>query len=606
VNVGAFYLGDGHCRFTVWAPLLEQVAVKLVDPVEKLIPLQKVDRDYWTVITDGVEPGTRYFYQLDGQTEQPDPASRSQPDGVHGASEVVDPKSFRWSDGGWSGLPLEDYILYEIHVGTFTPEGTFAAAIDRLPRLKDLGINAIEVMPVAQFPSDRNWGYDGVFPYAVQNSYGGVAEFQKFINACHQAGVAVVLDVVYNHLGPEGNCFECFGPFLAQKYQGDWGNTFNLDSAHCDGVREFFLDNALYWLEFFHIDALRLDAIQGIYDLSAHHFLEELAIRVDRFAEQAGRQIWLMAESDLNDVRIIRPREQGGFGVHSQWCDDFHHALHALITGESHSYYQDFGHCEDLAKSYREGFVYSGQYAPHRFRSHGSSSLEIPARQFIVCSQNHDQTGNRIFGDRLSNLTDFEGLKLTAATVLLSPYIPLLFMGEEYGETNPFLYFISHENQALVDAVRCAKEEEFRKMGHADEVYDPQSVEIFNQCKLNWERQQQGNHQTLWNFYQRLIQLRREHPALKQLDKQSLSACCDEASRLMFVHRWHGSDQVYYLMNFSDRSQIFAVHPPEGSWEKILDSADPTWSGFGSDLPQKLIASQFITIPTKGFALYKT
>jgi maltooligosyltrehalose trehalohydrolase len=606
VDVGAFYLGDGRCRFTVWAPLLKQVAVKLVEPIEKLVPLQPADCGYWTGVIDGVEPGTYYLYQLNGENEQPDPASRSQPDGVYGASEVVAPQSFRWSDTGWTGLPLEDLILYEIHIGTFTPEGTFAAAISRLPRLKELGINAIEVMPVAQFSGDRNWGYDGVFPYAVQNSYGGVAGFQKFINACHQEGIAVVLDVVYNHLGPEGNCFECFGPFLTDKYHGSWGNAFNLDDAYCDGVREFLLDNAIYWLESFHIDALRLDAIQGIYDLSAHHFLEEMVIRVDRLAEQTGRKLWLMAESDLNDVRIIRARERGGFGVHSQWCDDFHHSLHALITGESHAYYQDFGHCEDLAKSFREGFVYSGQYAPHRFRKHGSSSLNEPAHQFIVFSQNHDQTGNRILGDRLSNLTDFEGLKLTAATVLLSPYVPLLFMGEEYGETNPFLYFISHSDQELIDMVRRSKEEEFKKVGHGGDVYDPQSVEVFNQCKLDWERQQKGNHQNLWNFYQHLIQLRHSHPVLKKLDKKCLSVSCHEESKLMFVHRWRESDQVYYLMNFSDRPQTFEANPPDGSWEKILDSADSIWAGPGSALSTKLLPSQSVTIPAKGFALYKT
>lgn len=566
--------------------------------------MQQDEQGYWKVTAQEIDPGTCYVYQLNGANDQPDPASRSQPQGVHGASQVVDENAFQWMDAAWSGLALEDLIIYEIHIGTFTPEGTFEAAIARLPRLKELGINAIEIMPVAQFPGHRNWGYDGVFPYAVQNSYGGLDGLKKLVDACHQHGIAVVLDVVYNHLGPEGNCFECFGPFLTSKYSGSWGNAFNLDDVYCDGVRSFFLNNALYWLEVFHIDALRLDAIQGIYDLSAKHFLEELSEKVDTLSQKIHKPLYLMAESDLNDIRLIRPRELGGFGVHNQWNDDFHHALHTLITGENHNYYQDFGRCEDLAKALREGFVYSGQYAPHRHRRHGNSSLDAPAHQLLVCSQNHDQIGNRLLGERLTKLTTFEGLKLTAGTVLLSPYVPLLFMGEEYGEEAPFFYFISHSDEALIDLIRQSKEEEFKQVGYDGEVYDPQAPETFHQCQLNWEKQEVGKHRTLWLFYQHLIQLRNNHPALKKLDKNCLEVICNEEQKLLLMHRWCDTAQVYYVMNFGDRDLTFDADPPDGSWQKLLDSADPKWSGPGSSLPQKLIPLEPLTIPAKSFALY--
>ena len=612
-EVGAFYLGNSRCKFVVWAPLLNQVAVKIVDAKPQILPMQQDKQGYWSVVAEAVEPGDCYLYQINCEIDRPDPASRSQPQGVHGASQIVE-QTFHWSDASWSGIALKDMILYEIHVGTFTPQGTFEAIIPRLPRLKELGITAVEIMPVAQVPgmkqdeseeAYRNWGYDGVYPYAVQNSYGGVQGLKQLVDACHQQGIAVVLDVVYNHLGPEGNYLGDFAPYFTSKYRPIWGEALNFDDTYCDGVRNYFLGNALYWLETFHIDALRLDAIQGIYDLNAKHFLEELAEHVAELSQRVGRKFYLMAESDLNDVRVIRPQAVGGYNIDTQWCDDFHHALHTLITGEQHGYYQDFGRVEDLAKSLREGFIYSGQYSLDRRRSHGNSSIAEPAEQFLVCSQNHDQTGNRILGERLTQLTSFEGLKLTAATVLLSPYIPLLFMGEEYGEPAPFMYFVSHSDRELVEAIQRSKNEEFKQTGYEGESHDPHSPEIFEQCKLNWELQHEGEHQVLWQLYQHLIQLRKSHPALKKLDKQSLEVTVNEADRLLIMRRWSDHEQVLAVMNFSDRAVTIADGIPTGSWQKILDTAEIKWHGSGATLPEKLSSDQPSTVPAKSFTLYQ-
>jgi maltooligosyltrehalose trehalohydrolase len=439
-----------NCTFTVWAPARRRVELKLTPhPLdgkvgagqEGLIEMElpgesaeaKETAGYWQLTVPDIQPGTRYFFQLDGSVTRPDPASNFQPEGVHGPSEVIDHGQFQWKDEKWKGIGLKDMIIYELHVGTFTPEGTFSAAIGRLSDLKELGINAVEIMPVAQFPGDRNWGYDGVYPYAVQNSYGGPDKLKELVNASHRAGLAVVLDVVYNHLGPEGNYLRDFGPYFTDKYQTPWGQAINFDGPYSDPVREFFIENALYWFRDYHIDALRLDALHAVFDMSAKHFLRELSERVAEFSKENGRRFYLVAESDLNDVRLIKPRSRGGYGLDAQWSDDFHHSLHALLTGEKKGYYQDFGSVRNLAKVFREGFVYTGQYSEHRKRRHGSKPKHRKARQFVVCIQNHDQVGNRMYGKRLSQLVGFESLKLAAGTVILSPYIPHLFMGEEYG-----------------------------------------------------------------------------------------------------------------------------------------------------------------------------
>lgn len=602
MKIGAHYLSDGRCEFSVWAPNLEAVAVQIVSPQEQLLPMQKDEWGYWKTTVPSVEPGTLYFYQLNGDN-RPDPASHFQPKDVHEASSVVDHSQMQWSDANWSGIPLEEMIIYELHVGTFTPEGTFEAIIPRLQDLKELGVNAIEIMPVAQFPGDRNWGYDGVYPFAVQNSYGGPAGLKKLIDAAHQQGISVILDVVYNHFGPEGNYTSQFAPYMTETYKTPWGMAMNFDDARSDGVRNYFFENALYWFQNYHFDALRLDAIHAIYDLGAKHFLQELAEKVAALSKSVGRKLYLIAESDLNDVRVIREPELGGHGMDAQWSDDFHHSLHTLLTGEQIGYYQDFGKCGQLAKAYKESFIYSWEYAPHRQRFHGSDASDRPGHQFVICTQNHDQVGNRMLGERLSTLVSFEALKLAAGALLLSPNVPLLFMGEEYGEEAPFLYFVSHTDPDLVKAVREGRKKEFAAFHLEGEYKDPESHDTFHESQLKWNWQE-GKHKALRELYQHLIQLRQSIPALKNLGKKNLEASAIEEDKLLFLHRWNDESQIFCIMNFNDKNVNFNPTLPNGNWQKILDTSESKWMGSGSTMPDKLTPEQ-LTIPSQSFALYQ-
>jgi maltooligosyltrehalose trehalohydrolase len=566
--------------------------------------MQPSGRGYWQTTASEIVPGTLYLYQLGENITRPDPASYFQPQGVHAPSQVVDHSIFNWKDADWAGIPLEKLIIYELHVGTFTSEGNFTAIIPRLNQLKELGINTIQLMPVAQFPGTRNWGYDGVYPFAVQNSYGGVNGLKQLVDACHQRGMVVILDVVYNHFGPEGNYTSNFAPYFTTKYQTPWGSAINFDDAYSDGVRNFFIENALYWFQEYHIDALRLDAIHAIYDFSAKHFLAELAEKVTEFSQQQGRKFYLIAESDLNDVRVINPLELGGYGIDAQWSDDFHHSLHTLLTGEKQGYYQDFGRCEHLAKALRESFVYSWQYSPYRQRYHGSFAGDRHGSQFVVCSQNHDQIGNRMLGERLSQLVSFEALKLAAGAVLLSPYIPLLFMGEEYGEENPFLYFISHGDPDLIEAVRRGRKAEFKAFHETGEPPDAQSEETFQRCKLNWQQRTEGKHQVLLRFYQQLIQLRHQIPALRELERKNLEVSIIKTDKLILLRRWSQNSQIFCLMNFSDRIVTWNSQLPEGNWQKQLDSSDSQWLGSGSVMPDLVRDGQKLTIKPQTLALY--
>ncbi len=440
-GLGARYRGNGQCNFQVWAPLVKNVEIHISTPTSSdlYISLEAKGTGYYEIMVEKISLGSLYWYRLDGKRELADPASHFQPQGVHGPSQVVDP-DFAWDDTMWSGPPLQSYIIYEIHVGTFTREGTFGAVIPHLKSLVDLGVTAVELMPVAQFPGNRNWGYDGVFPFAVQDSYGGPLELKRLVKACHQHGLAVILDVVYNHLGPEGNYFAHFGPYFTERYRTPWGNAINFDGLDSDEVREFFIQNALYWITDFHFDALRLDAVHAIFDQTAVPFLQELGDAVHECGAKLNRRVHVIGESSLNDTRLVKPKAQGGYGLDAQWNDDFHHSLHTLLTSERAGYYQDFGELRDLAKTFKEGYVYSGQYSAYRRRRHGHSSRDIASYRFVVCAQNHDQVGNRLRGERLSQLVSFASLKLAAGVVLLSPFAPLLFMGEEYGDTAPFLY----------------------------------------------------------------------------------------------------------------------------------------------------------------------
>jgi maltooligosyltrehalose trehalohydrolase len=502
---------------------------------------------------------------------------------------------------------LPHYILYELHVGTFTSQGTFEAIIPHLAWLKELGITAIELMPVAQFPGERNWGYDGVAPFAVQDSYGGQLGLKKLVNACHQAGIAVVLDVVYNHLGAEGNYLSDYGPYFTDRYQTPWGSAVNFDGPGSDQVRRYFIENAVYFLRDFHIDALRLDAIHAMLDFSAITFLEELAAVVDREAVHLNRRVHLIAESDLNDARVVRSRENHGVGLDAQWSDDFHHALHVLLTGETQGYYGDFVDesgvqpLQFLVKALTEGYVYSGQFAPMRGRRHGNPSREIPAHRFVICMQNHDQVGNRMHGERISALTSWPRVKLGAALLLLSPYVPLLFMGEEYGETAPFLYFTSHTDTTLVELVREGRKREFAAFMALGEPADPYAEETFQRSKLNHALAQEGEHRQLRELYRTLIHLRKTLPALELLSKEQCAVHAFEEEQVLMLHRWYGTDHAVALFNFGKDRCRLQLPMPAGAWQKLTDSSLGD-APFPSRLDSQGKAE--LSLPAESFALY--
>jgi maltooligosyltrehalose trehalohydrolase len=596
LSLGATPLGDGRCRFLVYAPNAKKVEVRLLSPREATVALERIERGYHLGVAAEVPPGALYRYRLDGKMERPDPASRYQPQGVHGPSQVVDRDAFPWGDGEWNGLSLESYILYELHVGTFTTEGTFDAVIPRLDALQELGVTAVELMPVAQFPGSRNWGYDGVYPFAVQDSYGGPEGLKKLVNACHRREMAVVLDVVYNHLGPEGNYLGDFGPYFTDRYRTPWGAAVNFDGPHSDEVRRYFLENALCWLTEYRVDALRLDAIHGIVDASAYPFLSELADTVRGLTERTDRKAYLIPESDLNDARVITPKEQGGYGHDAQWNDDFHHALHTVMTGERGGYYEDFGTLEHLARAYAEGYVYSGGYSSYRNRRHGNSSRHIAARQLVVFSQNHDQVGNRLHGERLANLVPFEDLKLVAGVVLLSPYLPLLFMGEEYGETAPFLYFISHSDENLIEAVRKGRREEFAAFQWEGEIPDPQNEATLLRSRLDHRLCGSGHHKTLLEFYRELLLLRKDHPVLSRLSKNDMEVMAFEGEKVLFVRRWKGTGQTAAFFHFGSAPVSLALPLPPGRWEKLVDSSEQRWGGTGSSLPESVRSHGSVTL----------
>ena len=573
-RVGATRLATGNWQFVVWAPNSRSVSVEASE-TNQSISMDSWEGGYHGAIVRNLPAGARYRYRLADGRELADPASRFQPGGVHGPSQLVDTGAFEWTDQDWKGRSLEASVFYELHVGTYTREGSFDAVIPHLPELVDLGITTIEIMPVAQFPGSRNWGYDGAYPFAPQNSYGGPEQLQRLINAAHAHGIAVALDVVYNHLGPEGNYLNAYGPYFTDHYRTPWGQAVNFDGRGSDEVRRFFSDNATYWLDEYHIDALRLDAVHGIFDFSAHHFLADLKCAVAALSERRGRQMHIIAESDLNDSRLLDPQDRGGYALDAQWSDDFHHSVHALLTKETRGYYEDFGGITPLVSTLQHGWHYRGQYSVHRQRRHGNSPSAIAPARFVVCIQNHDQVGNRAAGERLSALVPLEVLKLAAGITLLSPFTPLLFMGEEYGEPAPFQYFTSHGDPELVEDVRRGRREEFMAFGWQEDVPDPQDEATFLRSHLNHSLKSKEPGRTLFSFYKQLIRLRGEL-GIATASSHSVGQPGDRQVAIFYQTRCRS---VTVVFNFADSSAELGLAGLEGNWVALLYSASASSKG---------------------------
>ena len=613
-TLGALVTGPSQVTFRGWAPWAKTLAVEILGSQSEIIPMQPQPFGYWETTVTNIGVGTRYQYVLHEKLTRPDPASRYQPDGVHGPSEVFDPSSFVWTDQQWKGLPVQDYIIYELHPGTFTKEGTFDAIIPHLQHLRDdVGITALELMPIAQFPGARNWGYDGTYLFAPQNTYGGPQALQRLIDACHGAGLAVVLDVVYNHLGPEGNYWGDFGPLFTDHYRTPWGSAMNYDGPHSDAVRNLIISNAIYWTRDFHIDALRLDAVHGIFDSSPTHILKDIRDAVHGAAKQDSRSVAVIAESDFNDSKLLSSPSKGGYGLDAQWNDDFHHALHALVTNERQGYYSDFGTLDHVATALRKHFVLSGQYSHHRHRKHGNSAAHLLPSQFVVFAQNHDQIGNRAQGDRLSTLIPLAAQQVVTASVLLSPFIPLLFMGEEYGERAPFQYFIDHGDKGLIEAVRKGRLAEFKPFGWKN-IPDPYASTTFDRSRLTPPETRNDSQQGLAAWTKQLIALRKQHASLGAGVKgHQLRVWLNSEKTILTIYRKNpNADAMLLIFGFNDQPATLSLRQPKSQWDLLLDNtqleySDPnnrTLPNAPTDLDLR-VGKQTVTLPAFPARIYK-
>jgi maltooligosyltrehalose trehalohydrolase len=549
-------------NFSVWAPLAT-TSVELVC-ADQRFAMSAAAGGYWFVDCDPESIARGYRYSIDGAPPVPDPRSAWQPEGVHGPSFLVDTEALKAiSHSSFQQKPLSKAIIYELHIGTFTREGTYAGAAQKLPHLVALGVTHVEVMPLATFPGQHGWGYDGVYLFAPQPSYGSPEDLARFVAACHAHGLAVLLDVVYNHLGPDGNYLRHYAPYFTSLVRTAWGDAINYDGPGSDGVRQFVFDNARMWLEIYGFDGLRLDAVGAIYSFEAVHLLEELASAVHAFADANRRTVVLIAESDLNDPRLVHPPDRGGYGLDAHWADDFHHALHSAMTGETVGYYTDFNGIEDVAMALRDGYVYQGQYSSHRRRRHGRPPFAVKPEQLVVSSQNHDQIGNRAQGERLSMLLTTVQLKAVAALTILSPFVPLLFQGEEWGASTAFFYFTDHLDMELGKLVAEGRRQEFKTFGWANDVPNPQLPETFEISRLNWDEMTHPSHQDLFRWYQQIISLRASdrHPL-----PLPVAVSYDAAQRWL----WFVRGDLCVVINFA--AQPATIPLPEGDWRLLLTS----------------------------------
>ncbi|HUF29422.1 MAG TPA: malto-oligosyltrehalose trehalohydrolase [Gemmatimonadaceae bacterium] len=577
LNRGATVRSGGSAEFRVWAPHHSRMAVRVSrGSVWQEHPMRR-EGDDWVAHVAEVPAGARYAYVLPNGVLRPDPASRRQPDGVHEPSAVVDPAAFSWTDSGWRGLEMADLVIYELHIGTFTGERTFDGVVRQLPRLRALGITAIEIMPVAAFPGSRNWGYDGVALYAVHEAYGGPDGLRRLVDAAHAEGLAVLMDVVYNHFGPEGNYLDDFGPYFTDTYATPWGRAVNYDGADSEAVRQYVVDNARMWIEEYHCDGLRLDAVHAIYDFSARHLLRDISDAVHELGTSLNRKTLVIAESDMNDPRIVRQAPVEGYGCDGQWSDDFHHAVHAALTGERNGYYADFGGVEAVAAALRHPFVYAGQRSEYRRRRHGARADDVPFQRFVVCIQNHDQVGNRAMGDRLDALVTFEQRKLAAALLLLAPYVPLLFMGEEYGERRPFQYFVSHGDPELVRAVREGRRREFAAFGWEAEVPDPQDERTFERSTIDPSVADSGAHAQLLALYHRLLKVRRGEPALRPGEAEVLVDTEPGEDWIRMRLTTPGARSLVAVFNLAGGPRVVPVGA--NSWTSLVATEEAAFGG---------------------------
>jgi maltooligosyltrehalose trehalohydrolase len=555
--------------FDVWAPRAESLTL-VADGAR--YPMTQGDGGWWHPTDAPSSSDVSYGYLVNGsETPVPDPRSRRQPDGVHGLSHTFDPAAHAWQDESWQSPGLTGGVIYEMHLGTFTPEGTLDAAIGKLDYLVDLGVQFVELLPVNAFNGTHNWGYDGVLWYAVQETYGGPAAYQRFVDAAHRKGLGVIQDVVHNHLGPSGNYLGLFGPYLTEGMSNTWGDSLNLDGPQSDEVRQYVVDNITQWFRDYHVDGLRLDAVHALHDERAVHILEELATRTDELAEELGKPLFLIAESDLNNPRLIQGRDVGGYGLAGQWSDDFHHAVHVNLTGETEGYYLDFNSVGALAKVLEKGFFHNGTYSSFRERHHGREidPSRVSPLQLVVATQNHDQIGNRAAGDRISATLNPAQLAQAAVLNILGPFTPMLFMGEEYGASTPWPFFTSHPEPELGKATAEGRLKEFERMGwRPEDVPNPQDPETFASAKLDWAEIEQGHHAELLTTYRDLIRLRRSHPELHDADFGSISVEFDEESRWIVLHR--GSTHV--ILNLS--AAMVTVPVPGAGAEVLLSTVD--------------------------------
>jgi len=551
--------------FSLWAPNASRVEVQVNG---WRVPMDLRDNGWWFAEVASAGPNSDYAFVLDGGDPVPDPRSAFQPRGITGPSRVIDHNGFVWKDTNWQARPLRGAILYELHVGTFTPAGTFNSIIERLDALVELGVTHVELMPIAEFSGDRGWGYDGADLYAPHHAYGSPEDLKRLVEACHARGLGAILDVVYNHLGPAGNYLDRFGPYFTDRHATPWGAAINFDGPGSDEVRRFFCDNALMWLRDYHFDGLRLDAVHAIIDSSALHFLEQLACEVQDLEAQTGRHLFLIAESDLNDPRIIRPQAVGGYGVDAQWNDDFHHALHTALTGERDGYYVDFGSIGDLAKALKSGFVYDYRYSQFRQRRYGRPRVSLSGHSLVGYTQNHDQIGNRAQGERTSHLLSTGRLKIAAALLLTSPFIPMIFQGEEWAASSPFLYFTNHVDAELGRAVTEGRRKEFAAFGwKPSEVPDPQADATFQASKLKWDERRKEPHADILAWHTALIRLRRDEPSLTdgRLDRTEIGF--DEAAKTLMLRR----GPITVACNLGEQRVPLEI-TTEGEFQMILAS----------------------------------